>query len=134
MILKGHKKSALTLCIGPNVWELDRDEEKEHCGKVFLHNLVSSTCPNNCLMKRIFLPLLFASILNVSAHGQSPKSVIKKLENEPVIFIDRVNIDKEELVKYDPNDISAVHVYNVKKAIELLGRMGKKSAMSKGLD
>lgn len=57
--------------------------------------------------------------------AQSPKRVIKKLGENPVFFIDSVNVDKDDLQKYDPNEISSVTVFKNKEAIALLGDDGK---------
>jgi len=63
--------------------------------------------------------------LSISAFAQSPKKVLKKLGNNPVIFIDSLNVDHVEFKKYDPKDVSSVTVYNGKEAIELVGEQGK---------
>jgi hypothetical protein len=57
--------------------------------------------------------------------GQSPKKTIKKLGNNPIFFIDSVNVDNSELQKYDPTEIAQVTVYKDKEATDLLGEDGK---------
>lgn len=61
--------------------------------------------------------------------AQSPKRVLKKLGEKPVFFIDSVNVEQEDLQKYDPNEISSVTVYKDKQAIDLLGDDGKDGAV-----
>lgn len=80
-------------------------------------------------MKRILLPLLFASVLQVSAQEQSPKRVINKLGNEPVYFIDSVRVSQEDVGKFNANDVAAVSVYKGKTATDLLGDDGKDGAI-----
>jgi hypothetical protein len=80
-------------------------------------------------MKMIFLPLIVTCVFTISAHAQSPKRVVKKLGNEPAFFIDSVSISKEDLSKYNPEQIAAVTVYKEKTAMELLGEEGKDGAV-----
>ncbi|OYU79346.1 MAG: hypothetical protein CFE23_14350 [Flavobacterium sp. BFFFF1] len=69
--------------------------------------------------------LFFAFFTLSLSFAQSPKKVLKKLGDNPVFFIDSVNVDKETLQQYDPNDISSVTVYKDKNAVELIGSEGK---------
>lgn len=74
--------------------------------------------------------LVFAcSVLTLSVFAQSPKKAIKKLGNDPVFFIDSINVDKEELEKYNPLEIATVSVYKGKEAIALVGPEGKDGAV-----
>jgi hypothetical protein len=75
-----------------------------------------------------FLLFIF-SIVTLSVTAQSPKRAIKKLGNDPVFFIDSVNVDKEELGKYNPQEIATVSVYKGKEAIALVGPEGKDGAV-----
>ncbi|MBB4803065.1 hypothetical protein HNP37_003140 [Flavobacterium nitrogenifigens] len=61
--------------------------------------------------------------------AQSPKRAVKKLGDNPVFFIDSVNVDKDDLMKYSAEEISAVTVFKGKEAIELLGEDGKDGAV-----
>ncbi len=74
-------------------------------------------------MKYVFI--LTLSILTLSVFGQKPKRVIKKLGDDPVFFIDSVNVDKSEMMKYQPDQIAKVSVYKDSDAIELVGPEGK---------
>src|SRR5688572_494040 len=56
---------------------------------------------------------------------QSPKRMIKKIGNDPVYFIDSVNVEQSEMMNYDPSEISIVNVYKDKDALELMGDEGK---------
>ena len=67
------------------------------------------------MMRRIFFFTLYLFIALISI-GQSPKKTIKKLGNDPIFFIDSVNVDNSELQKYDPTEISHVTVYKDKEA------------------
>jgi hypothetical protein len=79
-------------------------------------------------MKQIYLPLAVI-LISSAATAQSPKRAIKKLGNEPAFFIDSISVSKDDLQKYDPNQIAAVSVYKDKTAIELLGEEGKDGAV-----
>lgn len=72
-------------------------------------------------MKYLLITFFTLSI----SFAQSPKRILKKLGNNPVFFIDSINVEKDDLQKYNPNEISSVTVYKDKKAIELLGEDGK---------
>ncbi|MGS0748750.1 hypothetical protein [Halpernia sp. GG3] len=50
---------------------------------------------------------------------------MKKIDNDPVIFIDSVRVDKAEMQNYDPNLISSVTIYKDKDAKYLLGDEAK---------
>ncbi len=78
-------------------------------------------------MKQILSFVL--SFLTFSVLAQSPKSVIKKLGDDPVFFIDSINVDKAELYKYQPTDIATVSVYKDSNAIRLVGPGGKDGAV-----
>lgn len=79
------------------------------------------------IMKQILLFVF--SIVSMSVFAQSPKRAIKKLGNDPVFFIDSINVDKEELGKYNPQEIATVSVYKGKEAIALVGPEGKDGAV-----
>ena len=51
--------------------------------------------------------------------------MIKKIGNDPVYFIDSVNVEQSEMMNYDPSEISIVNVYKDKDALELMGDEGK---------
>lgn len=76
-------------------------------------------------MKRILIPLLFASVLHVYAQEQSPKRETNKMGNKPVFFVDSVRVSQEDLGKINANDIASVSVYKGKTAIDLIGDDGK---------
>jgi hypothetical protein len=59
------------------------------------------------------------------ALGQQPQTVHFKLGNSAVIFIDSVNVDKNEMLKYKPDDIALVTVFHDSAAIKLIGPDGK---------
>jgi hypothetical protein len=74
------------------------------------------------MKKLLLLPL---TTIALTVCGQSPKKVLKKLGNDPIFFVDSVNIDKSELKNYDPKDIAQVTVYKDSDAIRLAGPEGK---------
>lgn len=74
-------------------------------------------------MRYIFI--LALSIGTLTAFSQKPKKVIKKLGNDPVFFIDSVNVDKSEMMKYQPEEIAQVSAYKNASAISLVGPEGK---------
>lgn len=61
--------------------------------------------------------------------AQSPKRVLKKLGEDPLYFIDSVNVDKSEVLKYDSKDIGIITVVKKDNAIKLLGEDGKDGAI-----
>ena len=76
------------------------------------------------MMKRILFFTL-CSLIGLTSIAQSPKKTIKKLGNNPIFFIDSVNVDNSELQKYDPTEIAQVTVYKDKEATDLFGEDGK---------
>lgn len=74
-------------------------------------------------MKNIFLTLCLISVS--LAFGQSPKRIVKKKGNDPLFYIDNVNVSKEDIQKYDPKDISSITVIKEKNVIEKFGKDGK---------
>ncbi|MBZ4034485.1 hypothetical protein K6T82_06890 [Flavobacterium sp. 17A] len=73
--------------------------------------------------------LLFTFFTLSISFAQSPKQVIKKLGSDPVFFIDSVSVQRSDLEKYAPEDISSVTVFKGKEAVELLGEDGKDGAV-----
>lgn len=49
----------------------------------------------------------------------------KKLFNDPVFFVDSINVTRIELQEYQPNDIAVVTIYKDTNAIKLVGPQGK---------
>jgi hypothetical protein len=49
----------------------------------------------------------------------------RKLLNEPVMFVDSVNVTSIELQKYQPTEIATVTIYKDSNAIRLVGPQGK---------
>ncbi|MFP2996811.1 hypothetical protein ABN763_12915 [Spongiivirga sp. MCCC 1A20706] len=78
------------------------------------------------IKKLIVLAFILSSIY---LQGQSPKRVLKKIGDNPIYFIDSINVSGEELKKYNPNQIASVTVFKGKEAIELLGENGKDGAI-----
>jgi len=57
------------------------------------------------------------------------KERYKQLFNDPVFFIDSVNVTRMEMQEYQPTDIAAVTVYKDLNAIKLIGEQGKFGAV-----
>lgn len=72
-------------------------------------------------MKYLFFTFFCFSI----CFSQSPKRVIKKIGNDPIIFIDSLNVRSSEMQKYDPKSISLFTVYKDKEAKDLFGEDGR---------
>ena len=75
-------------------------------------------------MKQLLFLTLYA-LIGLTAIGQSPKKIVKKLGDNPLFFIDSVNVDNTELTKYSPTEIAQVTVYKGKEAKDLFGEDGK---------
>jgi len=75
-------------------------------------------------MKRALLFTIFA-LIGITLLGQKPKKVIKKLGDDPIFFIDSINVLQSELMKYDPTEIAQVTVFKDKEATDLFGDEGK---------
>jgi len=73
---------------------------------------------------KFFFTTVF-TLTTIVAFSQSPKRALKKLGAEPVYFMDSVNVDKSELMKYDPSSIAIVTVLKGKEAIDIIGEDGK---------
>ncbi|MFC5683397.1 hypothetical protein ACYE2N_05625 [Flavobacterium sp. MAHUQ-51] len=72
-------------------------------------------------MKYLLITLFSFTI----SFAQSPKRMVKKIGTNPIFFIDSISVEKEDLQKYNPNEISSVTVYKDKNAYDLLGEDGK---------
>lgn len=56
---------------------------------------------------------------------ENEKDEITQLFDDPVFFIDSVNVTRIELQKYKPEEIAFVNVYKDSNAIKLVGEQGK---------
>ena len=77
---------------------------------------------------KFFYTTIF-SFLTTMALGQSPERALKKLGAEPIYFMDSVNVEKSDLMKYDPKEIASVSVLKSKEAMAILGNNGKDGAV-----
>lgn len=57
------------------------------------------------------------------------KERYKQLLNDPVFFIDSINVTRIELRQYEPTDIAVLTVYKDSNAISLVGEQGKYGAV-----
>ena len=60
---------------------------------------------------------------------QNEKDEFVQLFDDPVFFIDSVNVTRIELQKYKPDEIAFVNVYKDSNAIKLVGEQGKFGAV-----
>ncbi|HEY6503393.1 MAG TPA: hypothetical protein VIZ28_05405 [Chitinophagaceae bacterium] len=74
----------------------------------------------------IFVGLLF---LTVTSFGQLPKKTMKKMGQNPVLFLDSTETDMAALQKLNPFDISNISIVKPKKAKRLLGDKGSDGAI-----
>lgn len=96
---------------------------KKHKNIIFVYkDYVQSLSMKLCLTSLL-------TIITIAAFSQSPKRALKKLGANPVYFMDNINVDKSDLMKYDPNEISLVTVLKSKEAMEILGDDGKDGAV-----
>ncbi|MES1216224.1 MAG: hypothetical protein ABUT20_11980 [Bacteroidota bacterium] len=51
--------------------------------------------------------------------------MIRKLGANPVLYLDSINIDNEQLAAIKPTDVAALSTYNGKEATDILGDDGK---------
>ena len=65
----------------------------------------------------------------MAGFSQKPKKTIKKLGDNPIFFIDSVNVDDSEIKKYDPAGIAQVTVYKGDEAREMFGEDGRDGAV-----
>jgi hypothetical protein len=77
--------------------------------------------------KIIFTTIL--TLITLLAFSQSPKRALKKLGADPVFFMDSINVDKSDLMKYDPSSIALVTVLKAKEAMAIIGDEGKDGAV-----
>jgi hypothetical protein len=74
----------------------------------------------------IFVGLLF---LAATSFGQLPKKAMKKMGQNPVLFLDSTETDMAALQKLNPFDISNIAIVQPKKAKRLLGKNGSDGAI-----
>ena len=78
---------------------------------------------DKCLSAKILSAVL--ACFSTAVLGQSPKKVVRNTVSEPVYFIDSIQVDKTQLMRYDPTDIAAVGAYKDSTATKLIGEAGK---------
>lgn len=75
-------------------------------------------------MNKYFI-LIVIGLLHFKALSQSPRKILKKIGDNPVYFIDSVEVDHHGLLKYDPKEIATVNVLRGKEAAAIAGEDGK---------
>ena len=78
---------------------------------------------------RAFLLILSFCILTVTSFGQLPKKTMKKMGQNPILFIDSMEVDMSAFQALNPFDISNVSIVKPKKAKKLLGDKGMDGAI-----
>lgn len=76
--------------------------------------------------KRLTIILL---VLSTGLFAQSPLKAPAKLGVNPVFFIDSVNLEKSEFIKFDPKNIASLTIYEGKEVVGILGDKGKDGAV-----
>ena len=68
-------------------------------------------------------------LLTVSSFGQLPKKTMKKMGQNPIVFLDSVETEMSSIQTLNPFDISNISVVKPKKAKNLLGDKGVDGAI-----
>lgn len=71
------------------------------------------------------LIILSCCLMAFTARAQAQKDSIYKSGYEPVYFIDSVQVSKETLKNYNPQNIKSISVYKGNDAIRLIGPAGR---------
>lgn len=79
---------------------------------------------NNNSSMRISFTFIILFLLTVSSFGQLPKKAMKKMGQNPILFLDSVETDISEMQTLNPYDISNINIVKPKKAKKLLGDKG----------
>lgn len=68
-------------------------------------------------------------LLTATSLGQIPKKAMKKMGQNPIVFLDRVETEMSSLQAHNPFDISNISIVKPKKAKKLLGDKGVDGAI-----
>jgi hypothetical protein len=79
-------------------------------------------------MRTAFTFIIFL-LLTVTSFGQLPKKAMKKMGQNPIVFLDSVETDMTALQTLNPFDISNISIVKPKKAKKLLGNKGADGAI-----
>lgn len=78
---------------------------------------------------RISLLILFFCVSTTASFGQIPKKSMKKMGQNPVLFVDSMEVDMSAFQVLNPFDISNISIVKPKKAKKLLGDKGVDGAI-----
>ncbi len=79
-------------------------------------------------IRTAFIFIIFL-LFSVSSFGQLPKNSMKKMGQNPIVFLDSVETDMSALQTLNPFDISNIGIVKPKKAKKLLGDKGVDGAI-----
>jgi len=75
------------------------------------------------------ITIIAALILTLTSFGQLPKKVIKGIGQNPIIFVDSVEVSFDSAKTLNPFDISDISIVKPKKAKKLLSDKGSDGAI-----
>lgn len=78
---------------------------------------------------RAFTLILSLIILTATSFGQLPKKAMKNMGQNPVLFVDSLEVDMGAFQALNPFDISNISIVKPKKAKKLLGDKGVDGAI-----
>ena len=78
---------------------------------------------------RITFPIIMLILMRVTSFGQLPNKAMKKMGQNPVFFLDSVQVELGILQTLNPFDISNIRLIRPKKAKKLIGDQGKDGAI-----
>jgi len=77
-----------------------------------------------------FLIILMLVTINISLFAQkSPEKVGAKLGQNPLFFLDSISITREEMSKFNPNNLASLTLFEGKEAVLTLGDKAKDGAV-----
>lgn len=79
-------------------------------------------------MRAAFTFIIFV-LVTVTSFGQLPKKAMKKMGQNPIVFLDSVESEMNFLQTFNPFDISNISIVKPKKAKKLLGDNGVDGAI-----
>ena len=88
----------------------------------------SVVCHNKPSMRTAFTFIIFL-VLTATSFGQIPKWAMKKMGQNPIVFVDSVETEMSTLQTLNPFDISNIGIVKPKKAKKLLGDKGVDGAI-----
>jgi hypothetical protein len=72
---------------------------------------------------------IIVALLSTSFYAQNHTTNYKKEGNNPLVFIDSVNVDIREIVTYDESQVAIFSKYDTEEGIRMFGDAGKDGAV-----